>query len=475
MSTPPIDLSRLSAGEKRELLAKLLRERTEFHQLSYAQRGMWFLNQLAPNSAAYNTGFAMRIVSSANPVAMERIFQKLVDRHSSLRTTFAFRGSQPVQKIHPRLEFSLERVDTGGCDDTSLKDHVQRALARPFDLEQRPPMRVTLFTRGPKDHVLLIAIHHIVFDGWSLWVLLDDFQRLCEAGSQRDLPDPLPPLETAYTDFVNWERKMLDSPAGAQHCAYWGKQLGGDLPVLRLPTDRVRPSFQSFEGEVLPFIIEKETAQKLKELAAEEGTTPFTWLLAVYLVFLHRNSGQEDVIVGSPTAGRSQPEFSGLIGHFVNMVALRVRVQGDVPFRDLLREVRQIVFEALEHQEYPFPLLVERFGPGRDAGYSPIFQASFVFHKTRSADRLSRLASSNDLENPLDCGALRLKPYPISQQAGQFDLTLEVAEIGERMYCALKYDTVLFGEAAVARMVESFTTLLSASIASPDRRETWFF
>jgi hypothetical protein len=346
---------------------------------------------------------------------------------------------------------------------------VQRSLARPFNLEQRPPMRVTLFTRGPEDHVLLIAIHHIVFDGWSFWVLVDEFQRLCEAKS------PLPPLEAAYTDFVNWERTMLDSPSGAQHRAYWEKQLGGDLPVLELPTDRVRPSHQSFEGEVLPFTIEKEAAQKLKELAAAEGTTPFTCLLAVYLVFLHRQSRQEDLVVGSPTTGRSRPEFSGLIGDFVNMVALRVRVRSNVPFRDFLREVRQIVFEALEHQEYPFPLLVERFGSGRDAGRSPIFQTSFVFHKAAAADRLSGLVSSNDLEAQLDCGDLRLKPYPVRQQAGQFDLTLEVAEVGERMYCALKYDTALFDEATVARMVERFTTLLAASIASPDRRETWSF
>jgi amino acid adenylation domain-containing protein len=470
VSAPPINLSHLSPQEKRDLLAKLLKEKSEFQQLSHAQRGMWFLNQLAPNSAAYNTGFAIRILSPADPAAIERLFQKLVDRHPSLRTSFAVRGGQPVQKIHPTLDFSLERVNACGWSETSLKEHVQQSLERPFDLEHGPPMRVTLFTRGPVDHVLLIAIHHIAFDGWSFWILLEEFQRLCEAESQDDASEPLPPLETTYTDFVNWERTMLAGPVGEQHRTYWEAQLAGDLPVLEFPFDRTRPSHQGFEGRVFPFTIGKDLAQKVKERAASEGTTAFTYFLTVFLVFLHRHSGQEDVIIGSPTTGRSRPEFSGVVGDFVNMVALRARVQDKLPFRDFLHQVRGVVLDALEHQEYPFPLLVEQFRSGRHAGHSPIFQASFVFHKAQAANRLSGLVSCHDVGTQFDCGALRLAPYPLSQQSGQFDLTLEIAETGDGMNCALKYDVALIEDASAARMVERYVNLISASIADPDHR-----
>jgi hypothetical protein len=205
---PPIDLSRLSAAEKRQLLARLLAEKAEFQPLSYAQSGMWFLNQLAPDSSAYNAGFAMRILSAANPTSIEQLFQTLVHRHPTLRTTFALRGGQLLQKTHPTTHFSLERIDSAGADEAALREHVHHALGRPFDLEHGPLIRVTLFTRDATDHVLLIVIHHIAFDGWSFWVLLDEFQRLCEA-------EAIPPLETSYADFVNWERKMLAGPAGA--------------------------------------------------------------------------------------------------------------------------------------------------------------------------------------------------------------------------------------------------------------------
>ncbi|MGA2850640.1 MAG: condensation domain-containing protein [Terracidiphilus sp.] len=460
---PFIDLSRLSAAEKRQLLARLLAEKAEFRPLSYAQWGMWFLNQLAPNSSAYNAGFAMRILSAVNPAAIEQLFQTLVHRHPTLRTTFALRDGQLSQKIHPTTHFSLERIDSAGADEAILRDHVHHSLGRPFDLELGPLIRVTLFTRSATDHVLLIAIHHIAFDGWSFWVLLDEFQRLCEGES-------MPPLETSYADFVNWERTMLAGPAGSQHRAYWEKQLAGKLPVLEWPVDRPRPPHQSYAGRALPFALGEDVARRLKDRAATSGITPFMYLLAVYMLFLYRHTGQEDVIVGSPTTGRSRPEFAGMIGDFVNMIAFRARVHDNLQFGDFLQEVRQVVLEALEHQEYPFPLLVERIGSSRGAAHAPIFQASFVFHKAQTADRLSGLVSCTDQTTRFDCGELRLGPYPISQQAGQFDVTLEIADTGKQMTGALKYDTALFEDMTATRMVAHFLQLLSASIANPDRR-----
>jgi hypothetical protein len=460
---PSIDRSRLSAAEKRQLLARLLAEKAEFQPVSYAQWGMWFLNQLAPNSSAYNTGFAMRILSAANPTWIEQLFQTFVHRHPTLRTTFALRGGQLLQKTHPKTQFSLEQIDLTGADEATLWDHVHHSLAGPFDLEHGPLIRVTLFTRGATDHVLLIAIHHIAFDGWSYWILLDEFQRLCEAES-------LPPLKTSYADFVDWEKKMLAGPTGAQHLAYWEKQLAGKLPVLELSADRPRPPHQAYAGRALLFALDQDVARQVKDCAAASGTTAFTYLLAVYMLFLYRHSGQEDVIVGSPTTGRSRPEFAGVIGDFVNMIVLRARLHDNLPFRDFLQEVRQVVLEALEHQEYPFPLLVERVGSNQGAGHTPIFQASFVFHKAQTAERLSGLVSCANVATHFDCGELRLAPYPISQQAGQFDLTLEIAETAEQMNGAFKYDTALFEDTTAARMLARFLQLLSASIANPDCR-----
>jgi hypothetical protein len=461
--SPSIDLSHLSAAEKRQLLARLLAEKAEFQPVSYAQWGMWFLNQLAPNSSAYNTGFAMRILSAANPTSIEQLFQTFVHRHPTLRTTFALHGGELLQKTHPTTQFSLEQIELAGADEETLRDQVHHSLARPFDLEHGPLIRVALLTRSAKDHVLLIAIHHIAFDGWSYWILLDEFQRLCEAES-------LPPLKTSYADFVNWERKMLAGPTGAQHLAYWEKQLAGTLPVLELSADRPRPPHQAYAGRALLFALGQDVTQQLKDCAAASGITAFTYLLAVYMLFLYRHSGQEDVIVGSPTTGRSRPEFAGVTGDFVNMIVLRARLHDNLPFRDFLQKVRQVVLEALEHQEYPFPLLVERIDSSRGTGHPPIFQASFVFQKGQTADRLSGLVSCADVDSHFDCGELRVAPYPISQQAGQFDLTLEIAETGEQMSGALKYDTALFEDSTAARMVERFLQLLSASIANLDRR-----
>ena len=251
---PPIDLSRLSAAEKRQLLARLLAEKAEFQPVSYAQWGMWFLNQLAPNSSAYNTGFAMRILSAANPTSIEKLFHTFVHRHPTLRTTFTLRGGQLLQKTHPPTQFALEQIDLAGADEASFRDQVHHSLARPFDLEYGPLIRVTLFTRGATDHVLLIAIHHIAFDGWSFWVLLDEFQRLCEAES-------LPPLKTSYADFVHWEREMLAGPTGAQHLAYWQKQLAGKLPVLKMVADRPRPPYQAYAGRALQFALGQDMAR----------------------------------------------------------------------------------------------------------------------------------------------------------------------------------------------------------------------
>jgi Condensation domain len=469
MTGPLGDVSKLSPAEKRQLLKKLLKERAEFHPLSYGQRGLWYIHQLSPDSAAYNTGFAARILSSVSPATLQRTFQTLIERHPALRTTFLIREGQLIQRIHAEVNFSLECIDASGWNEILLRERVQKAYELPFHLERGPLLRVVLFSLSPMDHVLVLAIHHIVFDGWSFWVLLDELRLLCDS-ERSGSPLALPLLEATYADFIDWERKMVAGPVGERHRAYWENQLAGELPVLELGADRPRPPHQVFEGHSLVFKIRNGLAQKLRELARIEGVTVYTVLLAAFKVLLYRYSGQDDVLVGSPTSGRSRPEFSEVIGDFVNIVVLRSKPVASLSFLEFLQQVNRTVLEALEHQEYPFPLLVEKLTSARNPGHSPIFQTSFVFHKAQRSDRLLALLDSEDPAIRIDWGGLLLSPYPLSQQAGQFDLTLEIADKSDHMMGTLKYNTALFDEATAERMRANFEVLLEGIAADASQK-----
>ncbi|HEY6182009.1 MAG TPA: amino acid adenylation domain-containing protein [Terriglobales bacterium] len=467
--TRPVDLSKLSPQEKRQLLASLLQERAGLEPLSYGQRGMWFLYQLAPESAAYNTGFAARIFSDVKTDVLENAFKSVIKRHDSLRSTFELRNGEPVRRIHANFEFGLNRVLADAWDEAKLQQEVQRECARPFNLESGPVIRATLYSRSSRDHVLLLVIHHIAFDGWSFWVLFDELRALYEAGSQNTQLQ-LPALPAQYKDFVDRERATASSPEGEAHWAFWQRQLEGELPLLELPTDHPRPPQPVFQGDTITFKLDNETADSLRNLAAAEKTTVFTVLLAAFQAFLFRYTGQEDILVGSPTTGRSRPEFSGIVGDFINMVVLRGHPAGDLRFRDFLRKMRVVSREALEHQDFPFALLLERLGIARAGGHSPVFQSTFVFHRAQRSGGLAGIIGSDNQAERIEWAGLQLAPYSLRQQEGQYELTLEVADQGDQLVAALKYNSALIERATAERMASHLRELISDVAADSDRQ-----
>ena len=363
MSTASQRIADLSPAERRALLATLLRkeasESQSFQPLSYNQQGIWFLYQLAPESMVYNVNFAARIRSDVDIPALRRAFQALVDRHPCLRTTFSLRSGKPAQQVHQQLRVHFVETDASAWDSEVLQTRLLEEAYRPFDLERGPVLRVNLFTSSAREHVLLLVVHHIVIDFWSLAVILNEIGVLY-AAERTGVQALLPHLASQYSDYVRWQAEMLAGPEGVRLWAYWQKQLAGQLPVLDLPTDRPRPATPTYSGASYDFNLNDELSWQLKALAKTQGTTLYMVLLAAFQVMLHYHTGQEDLLVGSPALGRSRVEFEGIVGLFTNPVILRANLAGNPTFDAFLGQVRETVLAALEHQDYPTILLVEK-------------------------------------------------------------------------------------------------------------------
>ena len=452
----------MTPQEKRQLLENLLREkaareRAPAYPLSLGQQALWFLHDAAPESAAYNTAFATRIRSGVNVAVMRRAFQALIARHPALRSVFRRSPAGPIQAVREGQELEPEVVDVSGASDEDLRRHVVASYGRPFDLERGPLVRVSLFTRAPQDHVLLLAAHHIICDAWSLWILMNDFRLLYGADLREEVPD-LAPATRPYRDFVRWQQEMLSGPEGDRLWSFWRAQLAGELPMVDLPADRARPPVLGQGGASHFFDIGAGVLQRLRELARAEGATLYTVLLSAFVVLLRRYGNQQEIIIGTPVAGRTQPGFEQTVGYFVNPVVLRLHVPGDAPFLAVAAAVRQTVLEALARQDYPFPLLVEKLRPTRDPGRSPLFQNLFV------------LQQSPPGTDPASDVELRMEHFEIPQMEGQFDLTLEMVEAADRLRCVFKYSTDLFDVQTIRRMSGHFQTALDGILAAPGRR-----
>ena len=471
---PPLSaapIAGLSSDEKRALLARLLQKKAAqsqpFHPLSDNQRGIWFLSEFAPGSSIYNVSFAGRIRSEMDIPAFRRAFQTLLDRHPSLRTTFAVRSGTPVQQIHEHEPVHLAEIDASSWDVDELHSRLDELTQRPFDLERGPVMRATLFTRSGCEHVLLLVIHHIVVDFWSLAVILNELGALYSA-EKAGRPASLPLLELQYPDFVQWQADMLASPAGERLWEYWKDQLGGPLPVLDLPTDRPRPPIQSLRGAHHDFTVNEDLTRRLRALAKAEGTTLYTVLLAAFETMLYRHSGQEDILVASPMAGRSRAEFEGLVGFFANPVVLRADLSGNPTFRALLGQVRRTVLAALENQDYPTLRLVQRLRPPRDLSRSPLCQAMFVLDKPH---RLVEQAASSFVQDEtglqMNLGGLAMESIPLERRAATLDLVMLIIETTGSLSVSIRFSTDLFDETTIARMAEHFDMLLESITRDP--------
>lgn len=447
------DLAGLSAEEKRVLLARLLMEKAEAsaeaHPLSYGQRSLWFLYQLAPGSPAYTITYAGQIRGTVDVTALGAAAQALVDRHDILRTTYTTRDGQPVQLVHPRLPVRVNRVELD-VDDTQR--WLRRESDRPFDLRTGPVVRFNLISQGADQHLLVLTLHHIAVDMWSIDLILDELRQLYAAEHGAPAP-PAPPMR--YVDYAQDLTRTIEGAEGDRLWQYWRQQLAGETPMLRLPIDRPRGAVQTYRGAVHRFSIDGALTAALKDVGRGAGATPYMTLFAAYATLLHRYSGQDDLLIGSPFGCRDHPGLAGLVGYIANPVVLRPDLGGDPPFTSLLGRVKTTVLEALEHQDFPFALLVEKLDPVRDLSHTPLFQVSFAWEQTRR------------LQDDAGSAALDFTTTHIGQGGAPLDLMLLMGEQDGELLCALQYNTDLFDDTTIERMAEHFTTLLRGIVADP--------
>ncbi|MFP2933686.1 condensation domain-containing protein, partial [Pyxidicoccus sp. 3LG] len=433
---------------------------------SFAQQRLWVIDQLEPGSSAYNLATSLRLRGPLDLGAMEGAFSALVERHESLRTTFAMHGDQPVQVIHASSRFPLPVVDLSALPPEEADAEARRLASheaqRPFDLAQGPIFRALLLRLAPGDHVLVGTMHHIVSDGWSMGVLVRELATLYAAhASGQDAR--LSTLSIQYADFAAWQRAWLQGVELERQLGYWKQQLTGAAPLLELPTDRPRPAVQSNRGAYQPVGLSRPLTEALLALCQREGVTPFMALLAAWQLLLSRYSNQEDVSVGSPIAGRNRAETEGLIGFFVNTLVLRTHVDPRATFRELLARVRATTLGAYEHQDVPFEKLVEELRPQRSLGHSPLFQVMLVLQNTPT----STLEVKSGQE---DSPPLRLESFDAEVRTTKFDLTLSLGETPDGLAGTLSYRTDLFEPSTIARMVEHLHVLLEAAVNAPDSR-----
>ncbi|WP_430930002.1 non-ribosomal peptide synthase/polyketide synthase [Pseudomonas aeruginosa] len=426
-------------------------------QLSFAQERQWFIWRLDAHSAAYNIPVALRLKGPLRRDALQGALDLLVQRHETLRTTFVEHDGAPRQVIHPTLPIAIEerRPPVAGED---LKGLVETEAHRPFDLQRGPLLRVLLLPLATDECVLVLTLHHIIADGWSMQVLVDELIRVY-AALRHDEPPALAELPIQYADFAAWQRQWMDGGERERQLGYWVSRLGGEQPLLELPSDRPRPQQQSHRGRRIGIPLPAELAEALRRLAQAEQGTLFMLLLASFQALLHRYSGQNDIRVGVPIANRNREETEGLIGFFVNTQVLCAELDGQLPFRELLRQVRRAVVEAQGHQDLPFEQLVDALQPERSLSHAPLFQV--MYNHQRDDHRGSRFASLGELE---------VEDLAWDVQTAQFDLTLDTYESSNGLLAELTYATDLFDASSAERIAGHWLNLLRSIVARPEAR-----
>ncbi|MFL5384952.1 MAG: amino acid adenylation domain-containing protein, partial [Longimicrobiaceae bacterium] len=433
-------------------------ERQRETPLSFAQQRFWFVERTGVAGGAYNMAHVYDIFGRPDVPALERALNGLIVRHESLRTTFHFRGAEPVQEVAPELFIPLEVVDLSHLPEAERAGEAKRLsdehARAPFDLAAGPLVRWTMLRLADDEHRLLVDLHHVVCDGWSLQVLNHELAELY-AAEVEGRPHTLPPLPIQYADFARWQRERLDGPVLERELAWWRGRLEG-VPTLALPTDRPRPPVQSFRGDAVLFSLPRALTQRVDALARAEGATAFMVLLAAFSTLLARWAGTDDVVVGSPTAGRVPEETEGLIGVFINTLALRADLSGDPTFREALRRVRETTVDAYAHQEVPFERLVEELKVERSLSAHPVFQVMFSFH-SEGGSRAPGLPGLDVHIAEGDTGSAKV------------DLMLAAGHGEEGVFAALEYASDLFDRETIERTAERFTVLLEAALEDPDR------
>ncbi|TCP54464.1 amino acid adenylation domain-containing protein [Tumebacillus sp. BK434] len=419
--------------------------------LSFAQQRLYVLHQILTEKSAYNMPYAVRLAGSLDVAALEESLAEIIRRHEALRTTFAEAAFGPVQVIAPEGAMPLAVTDLSGLEavarEQEWRQRVQAEAETAFDLQKGPLVRCSLLKLNEAEHILMLNFHHIVFDGWSVGVFIRELTALY-SGEQ------LPERALQYADFAAWQREWLSGEVLEEQLLYWKKQLGGELPLLELPTDRPRPQVQTYAGAMLPFRFGKELTAELKRWSQEQQATLFMTLIAGFTALLHRYSGQEDICVGTPIAGRNREEIEEMIGFFVNTLVLRSDFSANPKFSELVAQVRQTSLGAYAHQDVPFEMLVKELQPARNMSASPLFQAMFVLQNAH----LEKVALPG----------LTLEPLELEGRTAKFDLLVSLSETDGELVGTWEYNTDLFDEATMLRMIGHFETLVGAITAGTD-------
>ncbi|HWX43332.1 MAG TPA: condensation domain-containing protein, partial [Blastocatellia bacterium] len=423
--------------------------------LSFAQQRLWFLDQLQPGSPTYNIPGAFRIRGPLNVAALRQSIHEVVRRHEALRTTFVVASGRLAQVISSVVALAPSLIDPRDLPRTqreaAIQGFITEEAGRGFDLQNGPLLRVGLIRLAADEYVLALTMHHIVSDGWSLGVFIREIRLLYETFAS-GRPSPLPNLPIQYKDFSTWQREYLAGDVLESRQAYWRHQLGGELPLLSVPSDHTRRAVQSLRGATLSRMFSRELSQALRTLSGHRAATFFMTLLSAFNVLMYRYSGQCDLILGTPVANRNRAEFEWLIGLFVNTLVLRADLSGDPTFERLLDQIKEVVLGASANQDMPFDLLLDALHQDRDMSHMPLFQMMF---------------SLNDAVPRLDMAGLTLDPMPVGGKTAKFDLTLFMEEADRGLSASLEYNSDLFEAATVQRMLVNFETLLCGIAEDP--------
>ena len=425
-----------------------------FYPLSAAQRRLWFIERMNPESPLYNIAEPVRLRGPLDTAALERSLTEITRRHEILRTSFRVAGGNPIQVVAPARGFSPRLASYDASGEASAGTLVAAEVRRPFDLERGPLLRATLVRLAPEDHLFVPVMHHIVSDGWSLAIFFRELAALYRAFAAGQ-PSPLPELPIQYGDYAVWQQERAGGESLGLDLAYWRERLSGLPPLLELPTDRSRPPAQTFRGAVERRELPPGLTEALRGFCRREGVTLFMLLLAGFKVLLQRYTGGTDISVGAPVANRSRAEIENLIGFFVNTLVLRTNVSDDPTFRDLLGRVRQTVIEAQAHPDLPFERLVEELAPKRNLSYQPLFQVAMSIYEPAHLE--------------LDLPGLAVTPAPVETQTAKVDLTLLAIDQPGRVTLALEYATDLFEPSSATRLLGHLETLLEGAVADPAR------
>jgi hypothetical protein len=462
-------LKRLEAlsPDKRELVLQKLKKqqqspfftlvsREQYLPLSFAQQRLWFLDQLEGENGVYNVPFFLQLQGFVNIVALEEAIREIVQRHEVLRTSFCVVDESPIQVIHAHPQLTMQVLDWRQLTEENQLSKAQHLateeLQQPFDLSNPPLLRVKLLQLSDESHILLLVIHHIVCDGWSMNIFRRELFSLYTSFCTKE-PSPLTELPLQYADFAHWQRQWLQGKVLETQLNYWQKQLAGVPPLLELPTDKPRPSLQTYRGRSEFLQLNQGLTQNLKRLSQESGTTLFMTMLAVFTLLLSRYSGLEDIVVGSAIANRNRRETEALIGFFVNTLVLRTNLQGNPTFLELLERVKQVTLDAYDHQDLPFEKLVEELGLERSLSHHPLFQVAFSLQ--------------NETQQQLETNGLTLNRFKWENTTTLFDLSLIFRETPQGLAGEWEYATDLFAAKTIQRMTGHFAVLLEGIVENP--------